>query len=145
MLKPYQRKINYYETDQMHVVHHSNYVRFMEEARLDLMSQVGLDYKLMEDKGIIIPVLDVNVRYIFAVHYGDEIVIIPRITKLTPVRFSLSYEIRDAVSGEIRCEATSSHAFVDTNFRPMNLKKNYPEIYEEMGKLVVKEEPVTDK
>ena len=40
MLKPYKRKINYYETDQMKVVHHSNYARFMEEARLDLMEQV---------------------------------------------------------------------------------------------------------
>lgn len=138
MLKPYQRKINYYETDQMQVVHHSNYVRYMEEARLDLMSQVGLDYKVMEEKGIIIPVLDISLKYIFAVHYGDEIVITPKIVKLTPVRFSLTYEIRDAESGMIRCEASSSHAFVDNSFRPMNLKKNFPEVYSEMEKLVEK-------
>ncbi|HBE09126.1 MAG TPA: acyl-CoA thioesterase, partial [Lachnospiraceae bacterium] len=70
MLKPYKRKINYYETDQMKVVHHSNYARFMEEARLDLMEQVGLHYDTMEEKGIIIPVLDISCRFRYAVHYG---------------------------------------------------------------------------
>ncbi|MBQ6229866.1 MAG: acyl-CoA thioesterase [Eubacterium sp.] len=140
MLTPYTRKINYYETDQMQVVHHSNYVRFMEEARLDLMEQVGLDYAAMEEKGIIIPVLDISCKYIFAVHYGDTIVVTPKITKLTPVRFSLSYEIKDAKSGEIRCEATSSHAFVDTGFRPMNMKRNFPELYAVLESLVVKDE-----
>ena len=140
MLKPYTRRINYYETDQMQVVHHSNYVRFMEEARLDLMDQVGLDYAAMEEKGIIIPVLDISCKYVYAVHYGDTIVIEPKITKLTPVRFSLTYEIRDEKSGEIRCEATSSHAFVDTEFRPMNMKRNFPELYAVLESVVVKDE-----
>ena len=140
MLKPYTRRVNYYETDKMGITHHSNYVRFMEEARLDLMDQVGLDYAAMEEKGIIIPVLDISCKYVYAVHYGDTIVITPKITKLTPVRFSLTYEIRDEKRGEIRCEATSSHAFVDTEFRPMNMKRNFPELYAVLESVVVKDE-----
>ncbi|SEF56756.1 acyl-CoA thioester hydrolase [Eubacterium ruminantium] len=137
MFKPYIRKINYYETDQMQVVHHSNYARFMEEARLDLMEQFGLNYSLMEEKGIIIPVLDISCRFRYAVHYGDEIVIIPNITRLTPVRFSLSYEIRDAKTNEIRCEGESSHAFVDSSFRPMNMKKAFLDIYKMMEGMII--------
>ena len=51
----YERRINYYETDKMGIVHHSNYIRFFEEARLDMMKKVGLDYFTMEEAGIIIP------------------------------------------------------------------------------------------
>ena len=45
----YQHKIQYYETDKMGITHHSNYIRWMEEARIDLMNQVGLSYKKMEE------------------------------------------------------------------------------------------------
>ena len=55
-LEPYIRVINYYETDQMQVVHHSNYARFLEECRLWVMEKAGLPYDLMEEKGVIIPV-----------------------------------------------------------------------------------------
>ena len=48
-LQPYRRRINYYETDQMQVVHHSNYARYLEEARLDMMEQAGLAYDKLEE------------------------------------------------------------------------------------------------
>ena len=82
MLKPYIRKVNYYETDQMKVVHHSNYARYIEEARLDLMEQSGIDYKAMEDEGIIIPVLEINTKFKYAVHFGDTIAIDIKVNKL---------------------------------------------------------------
>ena len=61
-LHPYQRRVNYYETDQMSIVHHSNYIRWFEEARLDLLDQAGLNYRKMEATGIIVPVVDVSCR-----------------------------------------------------------------------------------
>lgn len=53
----FERKANYYETDQMGIVHHSNYIRWFEEARLEMLRAMGLPYKKMEDNGILIPVL----------------------------------------------------------------------------------------
>ena len=44
MMKPYRHKVQYYETDQMGIVHHSNYIRWFEEGRIDLMEQMGLGY-----------------------------------------------------------------------------------------------------
>ena len=49
---PYRHKVQYYETDGMRVVHHSNYIRFMEEARCDLMEQMGYSYSRLESMGI---------------------------------------------------------------------------------------------
>ena len=137
-LKPYRRKINYYETDQMQVVHHSNYARYLEEARLDLMEQVGLPYGKMEELGIIIPVLELHDYYTLALHFGDTVEIYPRIVRLTPVRFSLKYEIR-GLDGQLLHTAETSHAFVDSEFRPMNMKKKFPEIYNNMMQYVENE------
>lgn len=139
-LRPYQRKINYYETDQMQVVHHSNYARYLEEARLDLMEQAGLPYDRMEELGIIIPVLELHDYYTSALHFGDTIEIHSHITRLTPVRFSLKYEIKDP-EGNLLHRAETSHGFVGTDFRPMNLKKKYPEIYENLRQYV-EDEPL---
>ena len=61
---PYKRKINYYETDRMNIVHHSNYARYLEESRMDFMRQIGISYDDLEEKGIIIPVLELHDNYI---------------------------------------------------------------------------------
>ena len=57
----YRRKAQYHKTDQMGIIHHSNYVKWMEEARMDLMDQMGLSYKQMEEMEIISPVLSIAV------------------------------------------------------------------------------------
>ena len=62
-IRPYEHTAQYYETDQMGIIHHSNYIRWMEEARMDLMDQMGFSYKAMEEMEIISPVLSVNCEY----------------------------------------------------------------------------------
>ena len=59
----YQRPVQYYETDRMQIVHHSNYIRWMEEARIDFLRQIGWDYAKLESIGIISPVTAVNCKY----------------------------------------------------------------------------------
>ena len=56
----YERKANYYETDMMGVVHHSNYLRYFEEARIAFMDSLGIPYKELEENGIMSPVLSVQ-------------------------------------------------------------------------------------
>lgn len=127
-VKPYRRRINYYETDQMQVVHHSNYARYLEESRLDLMDQMGLSYARLEHLGIIIPVLELHDYYTMALHFGETVMIYPHIYKLSPVRFWLRYEIR-GLDGTLLHKAETVHGFVDKSFRPMNLKKQFPEVF----------------
>jgi acyl-CoA thioester hydrolase len=129
MTVPYRRKVNYYETDRMNIVHHSNYARYLEEARLDYMIQVGIAYDELEKKGIIIPVLELHDEYIRSVGFGDTIEVHIHLIKLTAVRFRMKYEIYNAGTGELVHKAETAHAFVNDKFTPLNLKKHFPEEY----------------
>ena len=139
-LESYVRVVNYYETDQLQLERHSNYARYLEEARLHLMDQVGLSYDKLEEMGIIIPVLELHDYYTKSITYGDVIEIKPTIIKLSPVRFTLKYEILRSGTDEVLHTAQTSHAFVDTEFKPMNLKKAFPEVYGIFEELVEKED-----
>ncbi len=138
MIEPYVRTVNYYETDQMHVVHHSNHIRYMEEARLHLMDQMGLNYEKMEELGIIIPVLEVSVDYKNAIHYGDTISIECNLTGLSPARFSVAYRVTDE-ENSLKAIGRTSHAFLDSEFKPMNMKKKFPELYKVFEEATIKD------
>ena len=125
----YEHYVQYYETDQMGIVHHSNYIRWMEEARTYLMAQIGFPYKEMEETGIIVPVLYVRCDYKSMVHFEDTVVIYPRITKFKGTRLEFSYEMRDKQTGELKTLGESGHCFMDTEGSLISLKKSYPDIF----------------
>ncbi|MBQ5382752.1 MAG: thioesterase family protein, partial [Ruminococcus sp.] len=74
---------NYYETDQMGVVHHSNHIRYFEEARLDFMRTIGCDAAEMEKDGIIIPNVDAYAKYEKPVRFADRVSIAVRLVKFS--------------------------------------------------------------
>lgn len=125
----YIRKVNYYETDQMGIVHHSNYIRWFEEARIYFLEQIGLPYEKIESMGVISPVLSVNCEYKVSVKFGEQVVIIPKLTSFNGFKFTISYEVRGLNDNQLKCTGTSSHCMLDTSFRPVNTKKNNTEIY----------------
>lgn len=127
-IQPYERKAHYHETDQMGIIHHSNYVKWMEEARIDLMDQMGLSYKQMEEMEIISPVLSISLNYLSPVHFDDELIIETKIQKYNGIKMELEYKMYDKESREVRCTATSSHCFLSRSGKPISLKRSYPEI-----------------
>lgn len=126
----YERKINYYETDKMGVVHHSNYIRFLEEARCYWMEKIGIPFSALEEKGVTIPVLGVNVEYKHHVTYDDTILIKVIIKEFSGVRMTVSYDVRDKKTGEKVIEAETKHCFTNKELRPVSLKKYEPEFDE---------------
>ena len=124
---PYRHKAQYYETDQMGIVHHSNYIRWFEEARVDFLDRVGFGYGVMEARGILSPVLSVEAEYKSMVHFGDTVSVILCLQQYNGVKMSLSYRVEDAASGELRCVGTSSHCFLNQEGRPISLKRSAPE------------------
>lgn len=125
----YRHRVQYYETDQMKVVHHSNYIRWFEDARTDFLEKSGFSYAWMEEQGIIIPVLSVSAEYKAMVHYGEDILIKPTVTEFNGVKLLLSYEVRQDRTGELTTTGTSSHCFLDREYRPLRLKKEFPQVY----------------
>ena len=133
--KPYVRRVQYYETDQMAIVHHSNYIRWFEEARLDYLNQLGLNYKSMEEQGIIIPVTDVSCKYLISARYDDVLEIIPTPTQYTGVRLSFHYEVRNQLTGDLCATGASTHCFLDPQHRPISLKRKAPELHRQFAEL----------
>lgn len=132
-MKAYQvfkRRINYYETDKMKVVHHSNYIRFLEECRIDFLRQMELDYDKMEQEGVIIPVLSVECDFRVPVKFGDVICIVPKLESFSGVKFEMSYHIYSEDFSVLHNVARTSHCFVDDNFTPVRMKRQFPHIYE---------------
>jgi len=133
---PYLHKVQYYETDQMGVVHHSNYIRWFEEARTDLLERAGLGYDKMEERGIVVPVLAVSCEYKTSVRYGESVAIIPTVEAYTGLRLTISYRIVDTGTGETRATGETRHAFLDRDFRPSPLRRGHPDVDELMRNLV---------
>ena len=124
--RPYRHKAQYYETDTMKIVHHSNYIRWMEEARVDMLEQMGLGYDVMERAGILSPVLSVSAQYKSMTRFPETVEISVRLVRYTGVRFELSYEMRDAATGTLRCLGESSHCFIDGSGAPVSLRRKFP-------------------
>lgn len=132
----YSREIFYYETDQMGIVHHSNYVRWLEEARLEIMKQAGISYSQMEEAGVLIPVLEVSVSYKTAFRYGERFFITAKLSSYNGIRMRIEYELRKEPDGEVCATGTSGHCFCRKDLRPLSLKKEYPDISEKFESLL---------
>ncbi|MGM0123227.1 acyl-CoA thioester hydrolase [Enterococcus sp. AZ194] len=127
----YIRTPHYYETDQMGIVHHSNYIRWFEEARVQLLDYLDCSYKEIEEAGIIIPVLDVSCQYKGMIHFGDTIRIDISIHSYTGTRLTFDYTIYPAEGTTILTTGTSSHCFLSAETkRLIRLKKTHPEIHQ---------------
>lgn len=119
----YERKINYYETDRMGVVHHSNYIRFLEEARCNWLESIGLPFATLEENGITIPVLAVNCEYKHHVTFNDVIIVEMVVKEYTGVRMTVQYKIINKNTSDIVLVGETKHCFTNKNLRPINLKK----------------------
>lgn len=129
-IKPYERQAKYYETDQMKIIHHSNYIRWFEEARIDFMEQLGIQYTKVESAGIIIPVLTVKCVYRSMVRFADTVLISLKLISYNGIKMKLGYEIRDKLTGELRTTGESSHCFLNQEYQPISLKREYLEFHE---------------
>lgn len=127
-IKPYEHHAKYYETDQMGIIHHSNYIRWMEEARMDMMEQMGYSYKEMEEAEIMSPVLSVQCEYKSMVRFSDTVIIETRVSQYNGVKLTVQYRMTDKETGELRTMAQSEHCFLNRCGKPISLRHSYPEI-----------------
>ena len=134
----FERKINYYETDKMGVVHHSNYNRYMEEARCAWLESIEMPFSVLEENDITIPVLGVNCSYKYHVTFDDTIIIKPFVKEYTGVRMTVGYEVEDKKTGKIILTGETKHCFTNKSLKPINLKKYNLEFSNKFQKLLEK-------
>jgi acyl-CoA thioester hydrolase len=123
--------VRYAETDQMGIVHHSNYYVYFEAAREDFISSAGISYKNVEDKGIMMPLIETQCKYYEGAKYADALLIETSLEELSPIKVGLQYDVIREADGKLLAKGRTVQTFVDKeNFKIVNIKKKYPEIWE---------------
>ena len=125
-----KHRVQYYETDMMGVTHHANYLHWMEEARIDLMDQMGFPYRRMEAEGVLSPVKSLQANYLKPCTFGDEVEISAGIRDFNGVVITITYDMR--VNGEQVFTGTSEHVFLDLEGKFVRIKRVMPEFCEEV-------------
>lgn len=126
-MEKYIHKVHYYETDKMGITHHSNYIRWMEEARVDYLEKIGWGYDKLEELGIGSPVIGIKCDYKNSTRFNDNIEIEVKIKEYKGVRMTISYEMKNKETDQIVLIGESKHCFTNQEGKPVILKKQCPE------------------
>lgn len=119
----------YGETDQMGIVHHSNYARWFEIGRFDFFRSMGISNKETEERGILLPLYEMNCKYISPARAEDSITVMTSLNECTRVRVKFSYQIFNTHNKKILASGQTMHAWTDKNLQPINVQKKAPDIY----------------
>jgi acyl-CoA thioester hydrolase len=136
--KAYVRKVQYYETDMMGIVHHANYVRWMEEARIDFMDQLGFPYARMEAEGVLSPVKALSCEYRHPCTFGEEISITVSVESFNGVVLTIVYDMKNQ-KGETVCSARSEHVFMNREGRFVRMRRDLPEFCQAIDNVMSRE------
>ena len=123
----FMRKVNYYETDKMGITHHSNYVRYMEEARTELFEQMGVSYSLMERAGLLLPVAELEGKYRHSSTAGERLRIEVRTLEYTGVRLVFGFKMYGE-DGELVFTGKVTHGCSNSQGHPVIMRKFSPEL-----------------
>ena len=138
-MRDYIRKVQYHETDKMGITHHSNYIKWMEEARIDFLDQVGYGYARLEREGIASPVTGIEGQYKRSTTFHDTVSVHVEVEEFKGVRLTIRYTMLQQSTGETVFAGKSQHCFTNHDGKPVILKKQVPELDRLLKDLVVKE------
>ena len=123
--------VRYYETNQMGIVHHSNYIRYFECGRLAMLDEVGLPMHKIEQMGIMLPIISVECRYRYPAKLGDRLKIVTRFDELPRARFTVFSEVYNQ-DGQLLVEGSVSMGFIDSaTRRPVRCPENLSDLFAE--------------
>lgn len=104
-------RVRFSETDAMGVVYHANYFPWFEIARTQMMTEIGLPYRELQDAGFLLPVLEANIAYRISAKYDDEVEVHAMMKTLPRARIRIDYEVRR--DGELLTSGYTVHVFMN--------------------------------
>ena len=126
--------VRYYETDQMGIVHHSNYIRYFECGRMAMLEEVGLPMHKIEETGVMLPIISVECSYKWPAKLGDKLKIVSYFEELPRARFKVMSEVYNQ-DGKLLVDGSVSMGFIDSvTRRPMRCPENLLNIFAEYVK-----------
>ena len=121
----YRHEIRYYECDRMGITHHSNYVRIMEEARIDYLDKLGWGFDKIEADGVVSPVVAIECKYKSPTTFKDIVEVEVTLCNMSDLKFEFKYVMKK--DGKLVAEGHSVHCFTE-NGRPVVIAKRLPEL-----------------
>lgn len=111
-LNSHSFRVRYAETDQMGVVYHGNYAQYLEMGRVEWLRALGVTYRSMEENGIMLPVISLQIHYKKSALYDDLLTVETRLKKIPGVKIEFDYEIYNE-KRELLVEANTVLAFLN--------------------------------
>jgi len=110
-------RVRYSETDQMGYVYYGNYASYYEVARVEMMRELGVSYKEMEERGCMMPIVELKIKFLRPAYYDDLLKVITKVTEMPNTRMSFNYEIYNEVTGKLINTGETILAFVNIAIR----------------------------
>jgi acyl-CoA thioester hydrolase len=131
-------RVRYIETDKMGIVYHANYYVWFDIGRTEFIRSIGLNYSELEDKGLLLPILETHCIYRKAARYDELVTVRTSLSELKGVRIIFKYEVYNEEK-ELLVYGSTVQAFVDRNLKPINAKKAFPDIYRKLESCIIYE------
>lgn len=128
--------VRYVETDKMGIVHHSNYYAWFEVGRTEFIKHCGMGYGDMEASKVMMPLIETHCKYIEGAKYEDEVTIETCIEEMNGAKVIFNYSVIRDCDKKVLAKGSTVHAFVNEEFKIINLKKKRPEIWEKLQMLL---------
>lgn len=144
-------RVRYGETDKMAVVYHTNYVTWFEIGRTSWIRNAGLSYREIEERGLLLPVVNLEASFIQPARYDDEVTVYTRVIEFTKVRIKFEYQVllgdqtnggttvtctdETPAGGKLLAKGTSLHGWIDSDWKVVALNRAAPDVYELLRKL----------
>jgi acyl-CoA thioester hydrolase len=122
---PTKLRVRYGETDQMGYCYYGNYAQYFEVGRVEALRALGMSYRDLEEKGIMLPVSTFSVKYMAPAFYDDELTIITSITEISASRIYFEYEIRNEKNTLISKAETMLVFVKKENMRPTQAPESF--------------------
>ncbi len=119
----------YAETDQMGIVHHSNYAIWFEAGRTEFFKNAGVSNSSIEANGVLLPLYAMNCKFLSPAKYEDEIMVCTTLKSISRVRIEFTYRVVNVIDMKLIATGETMHAFTDKKLKPINAEKVMPDIY----------------
>jgi len=123
----------------MGIAHHRNYFSWFEVGRCEFMRLRGLPYSVVEEQGVLFPVLSAGCRYRQPCRFDQEVDVLTRVGGFSRLRLTFAYEIRDPVGDRLLAEGETVHGIVNADGRPFNLRQHNPWLWRRLRQVLVVE------
>ncbi|MFD3156222.1 acyl-CoA thioesterase [Haloimpatiens sp. FM7330] len=130
-------KVRYVETDKMGIVHHSNYYAWFEVGRGEFIASIGMTYSDMEKEGIMLPLVESYCKYIEGAKYEDELIIQTWVKDMNGAKIVFNYNVVREKDKKIIAKGSTTHPFVNNDFKIINIKKKKPEMWQKLRNCVL--------